>query len=328
LAVVAAILARLFRLVSREMKSYGAIAGNNVLLFAIAGGGVFPLLVVGIFLLIPMSSGPLKKIPPDRLALWPITPRQKAAIEILSVWLSPVPWLILFLLIYSKFRLVGLLLLPFLAIVQTIGTIMGPERSPLKFIPRLPTKAGELIRKDLRQLLSFLDPYFLLCLSLGTAAYLNFAENPDTDAGTVMAVFMASTFGTAAQCLFGLDGPGGYTRYKLLPLKGWQILGAKGAAWLIILMILLAPLNKTAGLAAGLIALAVGHNQAIKNPKPQTKWRLTSGDIYPFGLLQSALSIGIGMQANKTLYALPAAAIIYLISLAFYGHKWQKVSLQ
>ena len=36
------------------------------------------------------------------------------------------------------------------------------------------------------------------------------------------------TISTCAQSLFGLDGHGGLSRYRLLPIAGWQILAAIG----------------------------------------------------------------------------------------------------
>jgi len=53
-----------------------------------------------------------------------------------------------------------------------------------------------------------------------------------------------------AQSLFGLDGDGGLTRYRLLPVPGWQLLAAKDAAFLLAAMLLCLPLDPLAGLAA------------------------------------------------------------------------------
>ena len=50
-----------------------------------------------------------------------------------------------------------------------------------------------------------------------------------------------------AQCLFGLDGEGGRSRYRLLPVRGWQLLLAKDAAFLIVLL----PLTLTVAILPG-----------------------------------------------------------------------------
>jgi len=72
---------------------------------------------------------------------------------------------------------------------------------------------------------------------------------------TVLVVVALSSY---AQCLFGLDGAGGWSRYRLLPLRGWQILAAKDAAFLLVTAVLVAPLAPLAGMGAALVALAMG----------------------------------------------------------------------
>ncbi len=81
----------------------------------------------------------------------------------------------------------------------------------------------------------------------------------------MMSLVIMLALSSYAQCLFGLDGPGGLTRYRLLPLRSWQILLAKDAAFLIVALALTLPLNPLAGLAAALTVLAIGHEQAVGN---------------------------------------------------------------
>jgi len=51
------------------------------------------------------------------------------------------------------------------------------------------------------------------------------------------------TISTCAQSLFGLDGDGGLTRYRLLPIAGWQILAAKDLTFLLMALLLTLPLS-------------------------------------------------------------------------------------
>lgn len=77
-----------------------------------------------------------------------------------------------------------------------------PAVNPLYDLPSFADRLGELVREDIRQSLSYLAPR-------GAAIYLFGAANADREVSTVMSVVAVAIMGTAAQCLFGLDGFGG-----------------------------------------------------------------------------------------------------------------------
>jgi hypothetical protein len=175
-------------------------------------------------------------------------------------------------------------------------------------------------------MLSVLDPYVALVLTLGCLAYRRFAPNPDPEAWTILAMVVAVALSTYAQCLFGLDLPSGMVRYRLLPLRGYEILLAKDIAFLCILMVLVAPLAPLPGLAAGLVALAIGHHMSVTKPMPQVRWRFTAGAVFPDGFFQLILMVSTGVAVARTsiLYLAPAFAA-YVISLCYYGRRWDKL---
>ncbi len=335
MAQIAAILIRLLRLVVRELRGLQGIGGNNLLLLLfllLQGGGraaIAPLLVIGALLLTSMSGGALDKIPRERIALWPLSSARRSALRLLSIWLSPTAWILTALLATSAYRVLGVLLLALVVTAQAFGQVGSrlaermPAINPLHAVPTLPGPVGQLIKKDLRQLLSYLDTYVAFALCAGATAYRFAHGAPDPAAADVVSVLAAVILGTPAQCLFGLDGPAGLTRYRLTPLRGWQILVAKDMAWLTALLVLVLPLSPLAGLSAGVVALAIGRHQAIHRPTPQTRWTLASGDLIPTGLAQSVVAVIAGMAVARTSawYAAPCL-LIYALSLWIYGLRW------
>jgi hypothetical protein len=107
-------------------------------------------------------------------------------------------------------------------------------------------------------------------------------------------------FSTPAVSLFGLEGEGGMTRYRLLPIRGWQALAAKDAAYALIAAMLTAPLNPVAGLAVTLIALAVGHHASVSLRREETRWRFTTGVSFGSSMFQM---IAMGLTAAAAGYA-------------------------
>ena len=122
-----------------------------------------------------------------------------------------------------------------------------------------------------------------------------------------------------AQSLFGLDGPGGITRHRLLPIRGWQILATKGAAYLAGILVLTLPLAPLAGLGAGLLALAIGHAPSVRLPRPQVRWRFSTG-TFGNGFLQV---FGMSLAGVGTFRVGPLALIpcmfCYAVSLWWFG---------
>ena len=322
---VNAILRALSRVMRRDLGSLVLLKINNFFLFVLfliysnviyhmQPHSAYPfLLLVGFLLLFPMSSDPLAKIPAARLGVWPLESRQRFALRLATVVLSPVFWIALILLLLTA----GSLALAFVALavaMQAAIMVAGSPRWNTGVRLGIPGKLGPLIAAAIRQMLTVLDTYIALLLAIAGCAYRFFFHAPDPAAYPIFALLIALALSTYAQCLFGLDSSSALTRYRLLPLPLWQILLAKDIAYLAILIILVAPLNVTAGVTSGLVALAIGRYSSVRRRSPQYRWRFTGGRVI-VGVPQSVLGFGLGFAAHETSVAfLGIAAAAYCIS--------------
>lgn len=331
-----AVLRALGRAVWRDLSTFRSIAGNNFALFA----GVlmlqpqsaqFFLLLLGLLLLGPLSSDPLARVPAVRFALWPLSERERIAVRAASPALSPMAWLALPILWHSAGLQVAMLAVGVGVAMQAVAavwkrfTAKRPYRNPFRFVPALPGALGALMQKDLRQMLSMLDPWLALLLSITGVCARIWVPTLDPEARTILALIVAVALSTYAQSLFGLDGRAGRERLRLLPLKGWQILAAKDAAYLAVVLVLTAPLAPLAGLAAGMIALGVGHWASIEKPLPQARWRFTGAEILPMGLYQMVpmFTIGVATARSSVWYLAPAVAF-FMGSIWWCGRIWDR----
>ncbi len=346
MAAVFAILKAVRRAVGRDLGSFGSIKVNNIFMFValLAYGalnsGVPPksaepfFLLLGFLMLFPLSSDPLGKLPPARLALWPLSGAQRLGLRFASLALSPVVWIGVLILLRTARPLAALGFFGSAAVMQ-IATSLGrrvavhdPHWNPLRYLPRLPGKLGGLVRKNLREMLTLLDPYASLLLSIGGGAYRCFGAHPDRDAMAILGLLVALTLSTYAQSLFGLElasAGGGMTRYRLLPLPGWQILAAKDVAFLSVLLVLLLPLDPGPGMTFGFAALALGHHSSVLMDLPQQRWRFTGGRLLPVGALQGIGGMALGFVEHQRGWAVLAfTAAAYLASLSYYGRRWER----
>ena len=210
-----------------------------------------------------------------------------------------------------------------LAAVVRRASAWAPRSNLLRWAPQFPGRIGQLYRKDLRQMFSTLDPYIALVLAASSCAYRFLATSPDAAAFPILSVMITVALSTYAQCVFGLDGDAGIMRYRLMPLRGWQIFLSKDLAFLSILLCLVAPLNPAAGMSAGLIALAVGRKHALEHPVPQSRWRLTSGALFPIGLIQIVSMVAVSSAVTGASgYWFLVAVVVYFGSLWWYGREW------
>ena len=114
-------------------------------------------------------------------------------------------------------------------------------------VPQFPGPLNQLVRKNMREILATLDFYCALILSLAVLAYRVFGPALPPEAFMAMTVLVVGAMSSYAQCLFGLDGEGGLSRYRLLPVRGWQLLLAKDVAFLAVVIPLTLPLGRAAG---------------------------------------------------------------------------------
>jgi len=335
---VSAVLKALGRVVWRDLRSYNSLIGNNFFLFVLLlaqqlSAGLFFILILGLLLLFPLSADPLAKVPRERLEAWPIARRGRVALRLGSMALSPAAWITVAVVVKTSSLAAGGSFLALAACAQATGVLSArliaraPQRDALRWIPEFPGRWGGLVSKDLRQMLRVLDSYLALLLSLSGILYRLLGRPADPEAFPILAIMVVLALSTYGQCLFGLDWPGGWQRYRLLPLRGWQALAAKDAAFMLLAMPLVAALDPIAGFAAALAALAIGHHAAVHAPVPQKRWRFTGGTLFPTGLLQAVAMFGVGVGARRDglIYILPVAAAC-AASTWFYGRRWDRIS--
>lgn len=94
----------LAQMVRRDMRTSASLAMNNLfflVVFLLQGsnrrtmaGTALPFAVLlGLPLLLAFSGDPLRKIPAARLALWPLTNKERVGLRLLGLALTPAVWL-------------------------------------------------------------------------------------------------------------------------------------------------------------------------------------------------------------------------------------------
>jgi len=86
MARIQAILGALVTAVRRDLKTVGSFSGNNLFVVGVASlflgdPGAFVALssFIGVVLFIPLSADPLRVLPRDRLAVWPLSTAEGCA---------------------------------------------------------------------------------------------------------------------------------------------------------------------------------------------------------------------------------------------------------
>ena len=317
----------------RDWTAFQSLAGNNFFLltaFLLREAGTFVYLIMGLVVLFPLSTDPLRKIPPSRLALWPLDRRERWILRLVSPWINPLTWGLAGLAVWGAGRIltVGMwaAIAGLFAGVFLISAVPLPSNGMWRRVPQFPGPLNQLVRKNLREILATLDFYCALILSAAVLAYRVFAPGLPREALMAMTVLVVGAMSSYAQCLFGLDGEGGLSRYRLLPVRGWQLLLAKDAAFLAVVIPLTLPLAVLPGIGAALMALAVGHSPSVEHPRTQTRWRFSSGGALGNGALQLlALAMtASGIFLTSAWFLLPAAAA-WAISVWWYGRNVERV---
>ncbi len=311
----------------RDVRSLGSIAGQNFL-FSFAVGGQFFVLLLLLVLLLPLSTDPMQKIPEERRLTWPVLTWEWRIVRFVSVFLSPVAWLAILLLVTVGWRAgtlvfaagVGLYFVKHLA-----RKCAGALFTTWSFrIPAPPGVIGSIMRLQFRSMLHTLDPYLAFTLMASTELYRIFGKALDPAAPRIMSLLVALALSTEAQVLLGLDGRGA-ERYRHLPIRGWQILLAKDLAFLLLLGLLVLPLDFFSGVFGGLAALTVGHHNSVLKPIPQVRWRFTSGALVPHGVAQTVALFSVGSVVRME--GVPMVSICLLawcVSVIFYGWQWDR----
>ncbi len=325
---VRAVLKAVWRAVRRGEGSFASIGTNNFFIFTVflfRQQGGFLYLVIALLMFFPLSADPLRKIPPERLALWPLDGREWWMLRVWSPWLNPIMWALAALTIWAARHALTWPLLGAVAGLFALGFVLsdiggGAWDSLARRIPGFGGLLGVLIQKNLRQMLSTLDFWCALVLSIATAIYRIADRTAPPEAFLLMSLLAMLALSSYAQCLFGLDGAGGLTRYRLMPLRGWQILLAKDLAFLLVAAVLTLALNPMAGLAAALLVLAVGHEPSVKHLRPQVRWRFSTGAPIGNGVVQVfTMSIAANGVARSSVLLIVPCMAVYATSLWWYG---------
>ena len=326
MARIRAILGSLLLVFRRESKSFGSFGTNNFFLMsvlALGSAGAFLYLIMALVMFFPMSTDPLRKIPPSRLNLWPLSSRERWVLRVASPWLNPLTWILAGLAVWAARGKVTFGLWAAAAGVFVIGFIapsfpLAPRKGAWHHIPAFPGPLNHLIRKNLRELLSTLDFYCALVLS-ATVAGFRLAGKLPAEALLPMTVLVVLALSSYAQSLFGLDGDQALTRYRLFPLRGWQLLAAKDTPFLLAALVLTLSMAPLPGMTAAVMALTVGHASSVNERREQVRWRFSSGASFGPSLLQVAL-LAIAAGTVQT-YPLAILAVIgaYLGSTWWFG---------
>lgn len=344
MAAILAIMRAMSLAIKRDVGSFFSVTINNLFLFAALltysalVSGVKPISAIPFFtlllliILFPLSRDPLSKVPPSRRALWPLTRAQFIELRLVSLGLSPVVWIAFAVLLVTRQWMAALIFLGAALAAQIISAFGGMllRRSsslhPVRVIPALPGRLGGLVRNNARQILSSLDFYATLLISLGAIFYRFERRAPDPAAYPAIAMIIALALSTLAQCSFGLDASG-LVRYRLFPLRGWQILLCKDIAFLGILLIFILPVSPNglgSGITYGLVMIAVGRTPSLVMRIPQQRWRFAGGDLR-FSALQLVAAPTLAFAEYRvSSWFLGVGLLLYLVSLFLGGWYWDK----
>ncbi len=323
------ILSAVARAAKRGPKSLRRVSGNNMFYAGITlmfigdpAAIAFFMVLIAIVLFLPSSSDPMTVVPRERLDLWPLTTRERYGLRLVSPLLNPLTWAMLAGMVWKR---ISLGLWAFVASFFLCGFIGSSFRIPGFWVPPIPLGSlTRLVRKDLRQFLTALDLYCALIIVV-PALYFRLRGELPASAHIPLTGLLVVIMSTMALTLFGLDGEGGMARYRLLPLAGWQILGAKGVAYLLLMFVVTLPLAPAGGFAGGLIALAVGQFVSVKQVIPQSRWRFRSSSQFGYGLAQMILALlGFGAVTQLGVLCLVPCIAAYAVSLLLCGERFER----
>ena len=202
---VAAVLKMTATALWRERRSLLSVMTNNffgtIAFFFFFGSfahhtvGIIFYLLVGVLLLFPLSADPVQKIPPERLALWPLSAGERWLLRALAPWLNPITWLFCALVLWSALNrngeAVAISAAVMIAILLLIPLLPLGSRSKFWYgVPRFPGVFGQLIRKDLRQILSTLDFWLAALFSGAFLQYRLLVRDVPPEAETVLSLLV------------------------------------------------------------------------------------------------------------------------------------------
>ena len=342
MAQILALLSLLKELMSKELSSSSSVRFNNFLfciLFILSAGGggaksqfqstFFFQLVLLVPLLVTFSVDTQHRLPPERVATWPLTGKQRLLLSSVSFVLNPAFILLFVGYLFWMGPAAGvffvLVALTVHAAVYAAGRLPFESRIPAGFgVLKTPLKLGGVAQEMWRELLGTLDFWTALLVALSGTLYRLFGRAPEPEAFPMLSLFVGIAMSTIAQRMLHLDEGRAFLRYRLLPIAGWKLLVTLDMTFLIPLAVMASLLSLRTGVAFGLAALAVGRYPSLKQRANQRRWRFVGGDPR-FGLAQIVLGglAGIG-TARAGLWVLAVALAFYLVSLFWGDMLWKR----
>ncbi len=344
MARILAVLSLLKKLMLKELSSASSVRFNNFLfcilfIMSATNGGpkvaFWSTLLFQIVLLAPLlvtfSVDTQHRLPPERVATWPLTGRQRLLLSSVSFAFNPF-FMVLFL---SYLFWMGLaaglffLLLAFMAhgAVYAVGSLPFKMRTPAGLsLLRTPLGVSGIAQETWREMLRTLDFWTALLIAVSGTLYRLLGRAPDPEAFPILSLLVGIAMSTMGQRMLRLDDGRALLRYRLLPISGWKLLVTQDMTFLIPLSVMVSLLSLRTGLAFGLAAIAVGRYPSLRQRANQRRWRFVGGDPR-FGVAQVLLGglAGIG-AARAGLWVLAVALALYVVSI-FWGEQLWKSPL-
>ena len=337
-----ALLFLLKKLVLKELSSVSSVRFNNFLfwiLFIVSATNEGPkakfwsTLLFQIVLLAPLvvtvSVDTQHRLPPERVATWPLTGTQKLSLSSVSFAFNPL-FIMLFLGYLFWMGLAAGLFFLLLALivhgaVYAVYRVPFIIRTPAGFsISRTPLAVSGIAQETWREMLGTLDFWTALLIAVGGTLYRLFGRAPEPEAFPILALFVGFAMSTIGQRMLRLDEGRAVLRYRLLPIAAWKLLVTQDVTFLIPLSAMVSLLSLRTGVAFGLVAIAVGRYPSLRQPANQRRWRFVGGDPR-FGVAQVLLGGLAGLGAARAgLWGVAVAFAIYIVSM-FYGElRWKR----
>jgi len=344
LARILALVVMLKKLMLKELSSFSSVRFNNFLfcilfIMSARGGGpkvaFWSTLLFQIVLLAPLlvtfSVDTQHRLPPERVATWPLTGTRRLLLSSVSFALNPLFIVLFFGYLFWMGLAAGLFFVLLALIVHT--TVYAVSRLSFKLrmpaglnISRTPLKVGGIAQEMWRELQGTLDFWTALLIAVIGTFYRLFGRAPEPEAFPILSLFVGIAMSTIAQRMLCLDEGRALLRYRLLPIAGWKLLVTQDMTFLIPLAVMVSLLSLRTGVAFGLVAIAVGRYPSLRQRANQRRWRFVGGDPR-FGVAQVLLGGLAGIGAARTgLWVLAVAFALYVVSV-FWGELLWKSSL-
>jgi hypothetical protein len=98
------------------------------------------------------------------------------------------------------------------------------------------------------------------------------------------------------------------------------VLASKDAAFLVVALLLTAPLAPLAGMSAAFVALAVGHAPTVYELREQRRGRFSTGASFGNGIVQAvAMAFAAGATDRVSVFFVVPCLVAEVISLWWHG---------